>query len=381
VEKWTSKKIPTKAVHVLRISAEGGDRLPRKSSAIPWNSPKGSFPKAKLRTTNGIKADPSQVRLVHRSSHYLATKGSSIGSRSPPTSRAVRVRGETLPCSTKSFTTGTNTTMPEIRVPFIPETKDPSVPHGSDAESSLRSDGNEDRMKDVHTKEMAAKVKAKRSFRDFFHIRDSKSTENVPKLAGNKRSSLTVTGNTLAKRFRHSATLAKPNPSLGSTSEIPGTESAVRARMHGEHNQLRAHSDVACKAPPATCSDTGVIVNKIVKSVSSLPNHSPDRLRGLEIAEVCKTLHVRTDMLRELVLTVQIKQTLLNTVDAYKQARISATKAGKHARQAKLNAERAGVELERMQKLCEPDFDHETIEAIKILVKCVGAIECDEQSS
>jgi hypothetical protein len=84
-------------------------------------------------------------------------------------------------------------------------------------------------------------------------------------------------------------------------------------------------------------------------------------------------------MLQELVLTVGIKQTLLNAVDAHKQARISAAKAKKHARDAELNAERAGVELERMQKLCEPDFDHETLQAIKNLMRCAGAVGQEEQ--
>lgn len=77
-------------------------------------------------------------------------------------------------------------------------------------------------------------------------------------------------------------------------------------------------------------------------------------------------------MLEELVLIVQIKQAVLNSYDAYKNAQISATEAQKHARQAELNAQRASVEMARIQQLCGPDLDPETAEAVKDLVKSVS---------
>lgn len=46
--------------------------------------------------------------------------------------------------------------------------------------------------------------------------------------------------------------------------------------------------------------------------------------------------------------------------------------AKKYARDAELNAERAAVELRILQKLCEPEFDGETLAAIKGLVENVG---------
>jgi hypothetical protein len=54
---------------------------------------------------------------------------------------------------------------------------------------------------------------------------------------------------------------------------------------------------------------------------------------------------------------------------------MSAELARKHARDAELNAERAGVELQRLQKLCEPDFDDETLQAIKLLTMTTGVVE------
>jgi hypothetical protein len=43
--------------------------------------------------------------------------------------------------------------------------------------------------------------------------------------------------------------------------------------------------------------------------------------------------------------------------------------AKKHARDAELNVGRASVELNKLQELCTPDFDIETLQAIKNLVK------------
>lgn len=53
---------------------------------------------------------------------------------------------------------------------------------------------------------------------------------------------------------------------------------------------------------------------------------------------------------------------------------MSAELAKKHARDAKLNAERAGIGLKRLETLCEHGFDVETMQMIKQLIATAGAI-------
>ncbi len=45
-----------------------------------------------------------------------------------------------------------------------------------------------------------------------------------------------------------------------------------------------------------------------------------------------------------------------------------AERARQHARDAELSAERTCIALERLQKLCEPSFDEETMQAFKQLI-------------
>ncbi|KAF2681017.1 hypothetical protein K458DRAFT_392251 [Lentithecium fluviatile CBS 122367] len=388
-----SKEITSKANHMLGINANRRHPSPRKPSAIPKSSPSHGLHKAKKTSPDRGKTGPPLIRSAHRNSRIVATRDCSVGSRSSPASRTARYCGENSPGSNmtgsgKSTTARPRVTTPELREPSMSAGNMAPMHSKSNTElSPKRADSRDSRCQDDgNAKETAAKVKAKRSFRDFFHIRDGKRTEKVLKPAENKRSSLTVTGNTLAKRFRNSANLSKPNLSKTSEPEGPprpeseasridaGVENLVGQGENSSGDKENASEHATPEAPPATCSDTAVIINNIVNHVSTLPSDSADRLRGLEIAEVCKTIHIRSIMLKELVLTVQIKQSLLNSVDAYKQARISATKCRKHARQSELHAERAGFELKRMFKLCEQDFDHETVQAIKELIKLAGRL-------
>jgi hypothetical protein len=364
-----------------------------KASANPWNSPKTDLSKTKKTNTNRNNTSRSLIRLAHRDSCTTATKNNSATSRPYPTSRGTHHRDGNSPGSNRSGSYNGAAVGKVIAAQEPCETamsleKKTPVHSMSSLKSKDRKDFHHENNVKLNLNEAAAKVKGKRSFRDFFHIRDrdGKRAEKDHKQAENKRSSLTITGNTLAKHFRHSANVSRPKLTLTSESKVqpPPKLEADRATPYAHDmvgHEEKALSDSTPEAPAGTCSETAVIVTNIVNQVSSLPDSSPDRLRGLEIAEVCKTIHTRSFMLQELVLTVKIKQGLLNSVDAYKQARISATKAKRHAREAEINAERAGIELERLQKLCEPDFDHETVQAIKELVMCVGSIGREEQSS
>ncbi|KAJ4375555.1 hypothetical protein N0V86_007088 [Didymella sp. IMI 355093] len=79
---------------------------------------------------------------------------------------------------------------------------------------------------------------------------------------------------------------------------------------------------------------------------------SPDWLRGLEIAEA-----------------------VLHAAECSKKATLSAELARKHARDAELDAERAGIELQRLEKLCKPGFGDEMMQAIRQLIVAAGVVE------
>ncbi|KAJ4322642.1 hypothetical protein N0V94_002295 [Neodidymelliopsis sp. IMI 364377] len=119
-------------------------------------------------------------------------------------------------------------------------------------------------------------------------------------------------------------------------------ESSRRTTLHAlELGPPKHHSN----APPASHRDIVTIVNNIIDRVTTMSEESPDRLRGLEIAEA-----------------------LLNTVEYSREARISAETAKKHASDAELNAERAGLEMQRLLELCESELDNETLQALKLLI-------------
>ena len=54
---------------------------------------------------------------------------------------------------------------------------------------------------------------------------------------------------------------------------------------------------------------------------------------------------------------------------------MSADLAKKHAIEAEFNAKRACIELGRLESLCEPGFDTETMQAIRQLISAVNNTE------
>ncbi|KAF2128010.1 hypothetical protein P153DRAFT_397892 [Dothidotthia symphoricarpi CBS 119687] len=211
--------------------------------------------------------------------------------------------------------------------------------------------------KDTTTKE----IKAKRSFRDIFHKREIKPTEKLPKPAETKQPSMA--GSTLARRFRNSTNFSKvtlprvleskaqrthESDFKKDTNNIVTKDTERQAAL----SSLEAtSSSLVTEIPPVIRYDTTTVINKIIDRVTSLPSDSPDRLRGLEIAEA-----------------------VLHAVECSKEVKLSAEKARKHARDAELNAGRVTVELERLHKLCKADFDGETLTTIKELIKSVGCV-------
>jgi hypothetical protein len=218
---------------------------------------------------------------------------------------------------------------------------------------------------DKNISEEAAKIKAKRSFRNLFHKRDDKATLKSPRDNSSKRSSITMTGSTIAKRIRNSANFSK-------------TTLYKEAAPYHEHTQ--AHERVpkvptlmpqtpgdACALPPgvatpkveapsATNLESSHIIGNIIDRVRALPQDSPDRLRGLEIAEVCQTLHNHCQVMIEISLMFSTKA-MLNAIETVKAAKIAAELTKKYARDTELHMHTAHLQVNRLVKLVESDFD------------------------
>ena len=223
-----------------------------------------------------------------------------------------------------------------------------------------------------NAKEITAKVKSKRSLRDIFHRKDNK--EKVPPLlTESKRSSLTVAGSSLAKRIRHSTNFSKTNTQKDSQADNehhpePNADDAILSSTDIDKQSSTTHIPTLNMVSEAY-SNAVSAVDSIVTGISALPESSPDRLRALEIAEVCEVLRHHVSVLKQLLLTMNKKQAVLNCLEAAKRARIAAAEAQKYAREAELHAQRANIELGRLQQLCESNFNSETVQAIKAAIR------------
>lgn len=155
--------------------------------------------------------------------------------------------------------------------------------------------------KETHVDEQSAadkilSIRAKRSFRNIFGRRDPKATPQPAKKQDSKRSS--VAGNALAQRIRNSTdfskvSLAKPlevNPeSKQDTLASSGGVEALGTEKDRQTALSALESDPAeTSIQPASTAqyDTATVIHKILDRVISMGTDSPDRLRGLEIAEV-----------------------------------------------------------------------------------------------
>lgn len=162
----------------------------------------------------------------------------------------------------------------------------------------------------------ARMIKAKRSFRNIFLRRTPKCTPQPAKKHDSKHSS--VAGNTLAQRIRNSTnfskvSLAKPfaiKQEIEQGSVLRPTDNGTIEQEISRQAALSVlESGLPNMAPlPASVTqyDTATVVNNIVDRVTTMGEDSPDRLRGLEIAEVCLTLIACSVLFQDLVLTRQI---------------------------------------------------------------------------
>ncbi|KAF1946798.1 hypothetical protein EJ02DRAFT_418149 [Clathrospora elynae] len=231
------------------------------------------------------------------------------------------------------------------------------------------------------TKEATAKkVKIKRSFRNLFPRRDN-NRPRTPEIAERVQGFMSGTRSSLAKRIRDSKSLSKvylPRmPESKSEKKLVNTakQSPAAAALTTTDDRLTTSLSpkITASIPvqgalSVKMNDATTAITTIVDRVSTMSADSPDRLRGLEIAEVCRTLRIRHMMLDELILTVRIKQVVLRSLECCREAKISTEQARMHARNAELNTERSILELRRLQQLCGNDLDAKTAREIKRMV-------------
>ncbi|KAH6643065.1 hypothetical protein C7974DRAFT_386722 [Boeremia exigua] len=214
------------------------------------------------------------------------------------------------------------------------------------------------------TVDATLEMKKKRSLRSIFHRRDPGTTLPSTKKQGPERSF--VTGSTLAQRIRNSTNFSKISLSRP-TEVIPRTAQGIVSYTNSTETVNRKDCRQATRSAdplvlphgpkPSEQHETADLVHRILDNVTSMGEESPDRLRGLEIAEA-----------------------ILQAVECSKEAKLSAELAWKYARDADLKAQCAGTELERLQKLCQPSFDNETMQAIKQLITAAGVTRLPKSS-
>jgi hypothetical protein len=228
------------------------------------------------------------------------------------------------------------------------------------------------RGKDRIKKVTPRKVKVKRSIQEIFRKREVRQSDGSISRTMSKRSS--NAGSSFAQRFKDSTSFSKTNPprSLDPTLEAQqnitneGDNHTEESNRNMALSALEAGSSSTAPSPPVqNLTETAKVINNIVDRVTCMEKSSPDRLKGVEIAEVCDKVYLCTLIL---VLTT-FEQAVLRTLELYQKARQSADIAKKHARQAELSVTRASVEVNKLQRLCTPELDIKTLQAIKDLVR------------
>lgn len=122
----------------------------------------------------------------------------------------------------------------------------------------------------------------------------------------------------MAQHIRNSSNLSKDHLLKLPDTKIETKQDLVISSNGSEAtNEAAGRQDALCvlevgspeeplRISPVTQYDTSTVVYNILNCVTSIGADSPDRLRGLEIAEVCHILHLRSLIFRELVLTTLV---------------------------------------------------------------------------
>lgn len=146
------------------------------------------------------------------------------------------------------------------------------------------------------TKRTPKKVKVKRSFQEIFRKREVKPNAKPVSQAVSKRSS--IAGSTFAQRFKGSTSFSRANLSKSPEPVVDAQQSTSNKKESfeeaGDRNAALSaleagSSDSTPDVSPPSLTETATVINKIVDQVTAMEKSSPDRLRGVEIAEVCGT--------------------------------------------------------------------------------------------
>lgn len=174
----------------------------------------------------------------------------------------------------------------KLEVP-APEAQDFSYPHYENA-------GSQPAERSIEN--MSLRVKAKRSFRNIFQRRRSTKRSPPDEKQESKRSS--ITGSVLAQRMMKSANLSKISIVRQPEAKFEAKEDSDTAAKVAEVSEreterratLSALESISSEVPPSGRHihqyDTATVIHKILDHVVSMKEESPDRLRGVEIAEV-----------------------------------------------------------------------------------------------
>lgn len=144
------------------------------------------------------------------------------------------------------------------------------------------------------------KIKAKRSFRNMFLRRDAKVTPQQAEEQDSKCSS--VAESTPIQHIRDSTKVSVISPA-----KLPDTKAEIAqsvavfpvddGMVNKEKNRQATLSalesglpNISSQPTPVVHYDTATVIHQILDRVTSMGVESPDRLRGLEIAEVCPTI-------------------------------------------------------------------------------------------
>lgn len=283
--------LPKKATQVLGTDGCTTSTATRKRLPATWMTTKTSTSSTKKTNATRCKTSPSLLS-VEQFNHRASTPST----RSPSSASSNLARS--IPSQVASRRPGPSRL-------------------GVTVESLQASDCSEDAQ--AHEQEGASTalmIKAKRSFRNIFLRRTPKSTPQPAKKHDSKHSS--VAGNTLAQRIRNSTnfskvSLAKPfaiKQEIEQGSVLRPTDNGTIEQEISRQAALSVlESGLPNMAPlPASVTqyDTATVVNNILDRVTTMGEDSPDRLRGLEIAEVCLTLIACSVLFQDLVLTRQI---------------------------------------------------------------------------
>jgi hypothetical protein len=269
-----------------------------------------------------------------------------------------------------------NPSKPGISEPAVSISVDNSLGHGTSKGRQPRrrqftpavSSSPAEDMSENHDKEtLTKKAKAKRSIRGMFSR--EKTRAKTPETTASKQGFMSATRSSLAKVMRDSKSPSKVHLPRKTEVKSETEPDHVVNKKSGHPGIFAAFSNGKATPTPESKSErrdhTNDLLYDMVDRIDAQPEDSPERLRHVQIAEVCETLRLHSIMLEELLLTVQTKQCMILAAEQSRHANISALEAKKSAREAELYADRVNLEFTRLHRLlAETEIDAQSMRFI-----------------